>query len=270
MVGAGARWLPGGPRAAPTCEGALTGLRGREGPADPPSLQAAAPHDTRRRFTAAAAATALYGSATRARRAERDELLRRVSWLLRVPGAAQVPAPRPPPALTPPATPGLAPLVPPAARTASRLPPGARPCRAWLGSPPGPFPPAPCCPAGPVPVPRCSPAPGCSGPGCVLAPRSRRPRDPLFGGTAWDDEDDEEDDGPSLAQPPQDFAFGFGFGPGGSRGAFEELFRDVGELLGVFGGAWAGPPQPFGGEGKGLGLRGARGGAMRSPAGGPA
>ncbi|KAM6365191.1 HCLS1-associated protein X-1 isoform 2-T2 [Pluvialis apricaria] len=76
-------------------------------------------------------------------------------------------------------------------------------------------------------------------------PGRRRPRDPLFGGTAWDDEDEEEDDGPSLAQPPQDFAFGFGFGPGGSRGAFEELFRDVGELLGVFGGAWAGPPQPF-------------------------
>ncbi|XP_074989571.1 HCLS1-associated protein X-1 isoform X2 [Calonectris borealis] len=71
-----------------------------------------------------------------------------------------------------------------------------------------------------------------------------RPRDPLFGGTAWDEEE-EEDDGPSLAQPPQDFTFGFGFSPGGSRGAFEELFRDVGELLGVFGGAWAGPPQPF-------------------------
>ncbi|XP_074989570.1 HCLS1-associated protein X-1 isoform X1 [Calonectris borealis] len=78
-----------------------------------------------------------------------------------------------------------------------------------------------------------------------------RPRDPLFGGTAWDEEE-EEDDGPSLAQPPQDFTFGFGFSPGGSRGAFEELFRDVGELLGVFGGAWAGPPQPFGGNGKGL------------------
>ncbi|NWS63278.1 HAX1 protein, partial [Chunga burmeisteri] len=73
----------------------------------------------------------------------------------------------------------------------------------------------------------------------------RRPRDPLFGRTTWDEEDEEEDDGPSLAQPPQDFAFSFGFGPSGSRGAFEELFRDVGELLGVFGGAWAGSPQPF-------------------------
>ncbi|XP_075381230.1 HCLS1-associated protein X-1 [Mycteria americana] len=74
-------------------------------------------------------------------------------------------------------------------------------------------------------------------------PGRRRPRDPLFGGTAWDEEEEEEeeDDGPSLARPPQDFAFG----PGASRGAFEELFRDVGELLGVFGGAWAGPPQPF-------------------------
>ncbi|KAM6112600.1 HCLS1-associated protein X-1-like [Phoenicopterus ruber ruber] len=76
-------------------------------------------------------------------------------------------------------------------------------------------------------------------------PGRRRPRDPLFGGTAWDEEEEEEEeDGPSLAQPPQDFAFGFGFSPGGSRGAFEELFRDVGELLGVFGGAWAGPRRP--------------------------
>ncbi|NXL67725.1 HAX1 protein, partial [Chordeiles acutipennis] len=72
-----------------------------------------------------------------------------------------------------------------------------------------------------------------------------RPRDRLFGSPAWDEEEEDEDDGPALAQPPQDFTFGFGFSPGGSRGAFEELFRDVGELLGVFGGAWAGPPQPF-------------------------
>ncbi|XP_042641007.1 HCLS1-associated protein X-1 [Tyto alba] len=73
-----------------------------------------------------------------------------------------------------------------------------------------------------------------------------RPRDPLFGGTAWDEEEEEEeDDGPSLAQPPPDFAFGFGFSPGGSRGAFEGLFRDVGELLGVFGGAWPGAPHPI-------------------------
>uniref|UniRef100_A0A672V089 HCLS1 associated protein X-1 n=1 Tax=Strigops habroptila TaxID=2489341 RepID=A0A672V089_STRHB len=41
--------------------------------------------------------------------------------------------------------------------------------------------------------------------------------------------------------PPPDF----GFGP---RGAFEELFRDVSELLGVFGGAWAGLPPPSGGH----------------------
>ncbi|NWQ69646.1 HAX1 protein, partial [Neopipo cinnamomea] len=72
-------------------------------------------------------------------------------------------------------------------------------------------------------------------------PGRRRPRDPLFGGAPWEEE--EEDDGPSLAQPPQDF--GFGFSPGASRGTFEELFRDMGELLGVLGGAWAGPPQPF-------------------------
>uniref|UniRef100_A0A8C8B2Y5 HCLS1 associated protein X-1 n=1 Tax=Otus sunia TaxID=257818 RepID=A0A8C8B2Y5_9STRI len=96
---------------------------------------------------------------------------------------------------------------------------------------------------------------GCSRPGCLSAPRSRRPRDPLFGGTAWDEEEEEEeDDGPSLAQPPRDF--GFGFIPSGSRGAFEELFRDVGELLGVFGGAWDGAPQRIGGEGKGLPLPG--------------
>ncbi|NWT75410.1 HAX1 protein, partial [Prunella himalayana] len=71
-----------------------------------------------------------------------------------------------------------------------------------------------------------------------------RPRDPLFGGAAWDEEEEEEDDGgPSMSQPPQDF--GFGFSPGSSRGAFEELFRDMGELLGVLGGFWAGPQQPF-------------------------
>uniref|UniRef100_A0A663EIN3 HCLS1 associated protein X-1 n=1 Tax=Aquila chrysaetos chrysaetos TaxID=223781 RepID=A0A663EIN3_AQUCH len=56
-------------------------------------------------------------------------------------------------------------------------------------------------------------------------PGRRRPRDPLFGGTVWDEEEEEEKDAPSLAQPPQDFAFGFS--PGGSRSAFEELFQDV-------------------------------------------
>ncbi|NXX17252.1 HAX1 protein, partial [Podargus strigoides] len=73
-------------------------------------------------------------------------------------------------------------------------------------------------------------------------PGRHRPRDPFFGGTTWDEEE-EDDEGPSLAQPPQDF--GFGFSPGGPRGAFEELFRDMGEFLGIFGGSWAGPPQPF-------------------------
>ncbi|NXC23345.1 HAX1 protein, partial [Corythaeola cristata] len=72
-----------------------------------------------------------------------------------------------------------------------------------------------------------------------------RPRDPLFGGAAWDEEEEEEeeDGGPSLAQPPH--GFGFGSGLGGPRGAFEELFRDMGELLGILGGGWARPPQPF-------------------------
>ncbi|KAM6234233.1 HCLS1-associated protein X-1 [Porphyrio hochstetteri] len=72
-------------------------------------------------------------------------------------------------------------------------------------------------------------------------PGQRRPRDPFAGGLVWDEEEEEEDDGPALAQPPPD-CFSFGFGRGG---AFEDLFRDVGELLGAFGGAWAGPPQPF-------------------------
>ncbi|NXY59692.1 HAX1 protein, partial [Callaeas wilsoni] len=66
-----------------------------------------------------------------------------------------------------------------------------------------------------------------------------RPRDPLFAGAAWDEE--EEDGDPSMSQPPH----GFGFSPGSSRGAFEDLFRDMGELLGVFGGFWAEPQQPF-------------------------
>ncbi|NXD28495.1 HAX1 protein, partial [Spelaeornis formosus] len=75
-------------------------------------------------------------------------------------------------------------------------------------------------------------------------PGRRRARDPLFGGAAWDDEDDEEEDGgPSMSQPPQDF--GFAFSPGSSRGAFEELFRDMGELLGTLGGLWAEPRHPF-------------------------
>ncbi|NWZ72400.1 HAX1 protein, partial [Acrocephalus arundinaceus] len=64
-----------------------------------------------------------------------------------------------------------------------------------------------------------------------------RPRDPLFGSAAWDEEE-EEDGGPSMSQPPQDF----GFSPGSSRSAFEELFR---ELLGVLGGFWVEPQQPF-------------------------
>ncbi|XP_029819996.1 HCLS1-associated protein X-1 [Manacus vitellinus] len=65
-------------------------------------------------------------------------------------------------------------------------------------------------------------------------PGRRRPRDPLFGGAAWDEE--EEDDGPCLAQPPQDF--GFGFSPDASHGTFEELFRDMGELLGAVAPCW--------------------------------
>ncbi|NXW74051.1 HAX1 protein, partial [Hirundo rustica] len=73
-------------------------------------------------------------------------------------------------------------------------------------------------------------------------PGRRRPRDPLFGGAAWDEEED-EDGGPSMSQPPQDF--GFGFSPGSSRGPFEELFRDMSELLGALGGFWAEPQQPF-------------------------
>ncbi|KAM9514898.1 LOW QUALITY PROTEIN: HCLS1-associated protein X-1 [Guaruba guarouba] len=69
-------------------------------------------------------------------------------------------------------------------------------------------------------------------------PGPRRPRDPLFGGAMWDEDDDDED-APSPAQPPPHL------GPG-PRGAFEELFRDVGELLGLFGGSWTGLPLPSG------------------------
>lgn len=74
----------------------------------------------------------------------------------------------------------------------------------------------------------------------------RRPRDPLFG-APWDEEEEEEEEaeGPPGPRPPDDFAFGFGFSPGG---AFEELLRDMGELLGAFGGGWAGLPPSFGGE----------------------
>ncbi|NWV00966.1 HAX1 protein, partial [Upupa epops] len=70
-------------------------------------------------------------------------------------------------------------------------------------------------------------------------PGQRRPRDQLFGHAAWDEDEDEEEDGPSLAQPSQDFGFSFG------SGAFELLLRDLGETLGSFRGAWAGPPRPF-------------------------
>ncbi|XP_064032186.1 HCLS1-associated protein X-1 isoform X2 [Pogoniulus pusillus] len=85
-------------------------------------------------------------------------------------------------------------------------------------------------------------------------PGRGRPRDPLFGGAAWDEEEEEEDDdSPGLAQPPRDF----GFGPGGSRGAFAELFRDMSELLGGLGGAWAGPFEPsLPGAGAGAGAGG--------------
>ncbi|XP_031462274.1 HCLS1-associated protein X-1 [Phasianus colchicus] len=88
-------------------------------------------------------------------------------------------------------------------------------------------------------------------------PGRGRPRDPLFG-APWDEDEDEEEEAeaPPGPRPPDDFAFGFGFSPGG---AFEELLRDMGELLGAFGGGWAGLPPAFGGE-RGWG---APGGAAR-------
>ncbi|XP_066842335.1 HCLS1-associated protein X-1-like isoform X2 [Anser cygnoides] len=67
-------------------------------------------------------------------------------------------------------------------------------------------------------------------------PGGRRPREPLFGGAPRDEDGDEDAEGPPRPPPPD----GFGFGPGG----LEELLRDAGELLGVFGGAWAGTPRP--------------------------
>ncbi|XP_065587266.1 HCLS1-associated protein X-1 isoform X2 [Cyrtonyx montezumae] len=78
-------------------------------------------------------------------------------------------------------------------------------------------------------------------------PGRGRPRDPLFG-APWDRDEDEEEEEEEEAQglpgPPRrdDFAFSFGFSPGG---AFEELLRDMGELLGAFGGGRAGPPPSF-------------------------
>ncbi|KAM9169017.1 LOW QUALITY PROTEIN: HCLS1-associated protein X-1 [Mergus octosetaceus] len=82
-------------------------------------------------------------------------------------------------------------------------------------------------------------------------PGGRRPREPLFGGAPQDEDEDAE--GPPGPPPPPD---GFGFVPGG---ALEELLRDAGELLGAFGGAWAGPPPaiepPLPGPGPGWPLR---------------
>ncbi|NXM59468.1 HAX1 protein, partial [Illadopsis cleaveri] len=91
-----------------------------------------------------------------------------------------------------------------------------------------------------------------------------RPRDPLFGGATWDEEE-EEDGSPSMSQRPQDF----GFSSGSSRGAFEELFRDMGELLGVLGGFWAEPQQPFepalAGRGEGSARRPLRDSMLKHP-----
>ncbi|XP_035426999.1 HCLS1-associated protein X-1-like isoform X2 [Cygnus atratus] len=66
-------------------------------------------------------------------------------------------------------------------------------------------------------------------------PGGRSSREPLFGGAPRDEDGAEDAEGPPRPPPPD----GFGFGPGG---ALEELLRDAGELLDVFGGAWAGPP----------------------------
>ncbi|XP_067395337.1 HCLS1-associated protein X-1 isoform X2 [Emydura macquarii macquarii] len=77
--------------------------------------------------------------------------------------------------------------------------------------------------------------------GFLGIPRGRRPRDPFFGGITRDEED-EDDEGPSRgARPPEDF----GVGLGGMRfhRSFEELFCDVGQLLGQLE-AWARPGQP--------------------------
>ncbi|XP_014116346.1 PREDICTED: HCLS1-associated protein X-1 isoform X3 [Pseudopodoces humilis] len=54
-----------------------------------------------------------------------------------------------------------------------------------------------------------------------------RPRDPLFGGAVWDEE--EEDGGPSMSQPPQDFGFGFSpepAVPGPGEGSARRPLRD--------------------------------------------
>ncbi|XP_033927041.1 HCLS1-associated protein X-1 isoform X2 [Melopsittacus undulatus] len=73
-------------------------------------------------------------------------------------------------------------------------------------------------------------------------PGPRRPRDPLFGSAAWDDDDDgdEDEEGSSVPVPV----------PPPRSGPLEQLFRDMGELLALFGGTGAGsglplpPPEP--------------------------
>ncbi|KAJ6656983.1 hypothetical protein lerEdw1_002984 [Lerista edwardsae] len=77
-----------------------------------------------------------------------------------------------------------------------------------------------------------------------------RPRDPFFGGITRDDDEDEEEDGDPYfgGRSPEDFGFGFTFGPGGMRFhdnfGFDELFRDFNDLFNEVG-AWSQPSRPF-------------------------
>uniref|UniRef100_A0A452HD64 Uncharacterized protein n=1 Tax=Gopherus agassizii TaxID=38772 RepID=A0A452HD64_9SAUR len=78
-------------------------------------------------------------------------------------------------------------------------------------------------------------------------PRGRRPRDPFFGGITRDeDEEDEydEDEGPSFGVRPEDFGFSFGGMRFHDNFGFDELFRDFNELFNEIG-AWTLPCQPF-------------------------
>ncbi|XP_019482898.1 PREDICTED: HCLS1-associated protein X-1 isoform X4 [Hipposideros armiger] len=91
-------------------------------------------------------------------------------------------------------------------------------------------------------------------------PGPRSPRDPFFGGMTRDeDEDDEEEEeGASWGrgssrfegpQPPEEFAFGFSFSPGGGMRfhdnfGFDDLVRDFNHIFSEMG-AWTLPARPF-------------------------
>ncbi|XP_038624963.1 HCLS1-associated protein X-1 isoform X2 [Tachyglossus aculeatus] len=90
--------------------------------------------------------------------------------------------------------------------------------------------------------------------GFLGLPGSRR--DPFFGGMTRDDDDEDDDEeedwggGPPRApRPPEEFAFGFRFGPGGQGGGlrfhdgFDELVRDFNQIFSEMD-TWTLPARP--------------------------